>query len=228
MIHTVFDFDDTLFATSWSTGKQPLKLKELTESICDIISTAAKYGKVYIITNATMSWLRQCTDTFLTRTDIFENVDILSTIDSGISSMVAIQYWKTLAFEKVLSHLISDGDHHQLLSFGDNQYDRDASLYMRSKHPEVIVKNVLMLERPDIDQVICQHKLLVKYLPMILSYNGNLDLKMSVHSSENKVVKPVDIAYDLEKVNMVCDSLAFLILRLDTFQVEPFKYNSVA
>jgi hypothetical protein len=228
MIHTVFDFDDTLFATSWSTGKEPFKSKELSESMYELITTAAKYGKVYIITNATMGWLRQCTDLFLTRSDIFNNVETLSTIDSGIAATVPLQYWKTVAFEKVLSHLISDGDHHQLVSFGDNQYDRNASLYMRSKHPDVLVKNVLMLDRPEIDQVICQHKLLIKYFPMILSYNGTLDMKMSVHSSETKVSQPANISYDFEKINMVCDSLAFLILRLDSFQMEPFKYNSVA
>ena len=70
---TIFDWDDTLICTGFLqvgndvklTSRAQLSIKELEKASMKALSTAAKYGKVYIITNAIAGWVEYSTQKFM-------------------------------------------------------------------------------------------------------------------------------------------------------------------
>jgi len=178
MIIFVYDFDDTLFATSYFTENPTSKSTLLGNSISSLLSTSSKYGKVYIITNATSDWPEFAFRLYLTdSTDvILDNVSIVSTHDGFKNGDIST--WKTNAFNETLKVHFQDGNKHQLISFGDNPHDHSAALSIREKYPNVLVKSVLMGMRPTLTELLHQHVMLYGKIESIVDIEDHLDLVM--------------------------------------------------
>jgi hypothetical protein len=184
MIITVFDFDDTIFATSHFFGKDKFECVELSNSINQILEIASKYGHVFIITNAEKKWVNKCVEKYLPGCHILSKYIgcIFSTIDNGLTKDNHVSIWKTIAFQKKLELYFQDAYRHDLICFGDNPYDRIAALNIKEKYKNVVVKNTLMIENPSLDHLLQQHKIIIKVFESLSSYEGHLDLLMSVSS----------------------------------------------
>lgn len=177
MIIFVYDFDDTLFATSYFTQNPTSKSTLLGKSISSLLSTSSKYGKVYIITNATSDWPDFAIKLHLTDTDtILDNVSIVSTHDGFNNGDIST--WKTNAFNETLKVHFQDGNKHQLISFGDNPHDHSAALYIREKYPNVLVKSVKMGMYPSLTQLLHEHFILYGNIEYIVDVEEHIDLVM--------------------------------------------------
>jgi hypothetical protein len=182
----VFDFDDTIFATSHFIGKEPVVCPELVASINQLLDLASKNGEVFIITNAERAWIKLCLQRYLPGCDSlqkhFDGNTIISTKDTGISNQAEVCLWKTIAFDRKFEQQFKDESPRQLVCFGDNEYDRLASLIMREKYKNVVVKNTLLLHNPSLEAILKQHQIMIQILPKILEHYGHLDLYLYVET----------------------------------------------
>jgi len=187
MIVAVFDFDDTLYASSYLKTETEKKSQELADSILLLMETAKKYcNKIYIITNATKAWIKLCTTEYLPGCELLcDKVDVISTQDSWYSKgEEKFETWKIKAFDDVLKPLFQNQEQkHTLLSFGDAMHDRAASASLRNEH--ITVKNIKFVEAPTLDQLLYQQKIICHVFDHIYNFEGDLDLMMTVSTKIN-------------------------------------------
>lgn len=189
MVFIVFDFDDTLFPSSHLTEEKNLEIcPELIDSINQILETASRHGQVIIITNAHKVWVKNCVEKYLPGCHQLqkhlEGESVFSTLDDGLTKdtdgkPVDVSLWKTIAFQKKFDHHFKDGNYHHLVCFGDNYFDRLAALYIKDKYKNVLVKNVLFMQRPSLELILRQHKIIAKTLQFLSTHQGHLDLVLT-------------------------------------------------
>jgi hypothetical protein len=190
MIVFVFDWDNTLMASHHhqETSQKGLvsNYTELAQSIKSILDKAQKAGKTYIITNAQKSWVKMCIDLYLPGCeDIYNTVDIISTVDDGFSVDTHISLWKTKAFESMWKKLPGE-EEHQLISFGDCRFDRQAAIHINNMYNNSVVKNVFFCQQPSLEQLVrqqdliskCFEYLLVHRLPLSERKQGSMELDL--------------------------------------------------
>lgn len=181
----VFDFDDTLFATSFFLETKEQYKPDLARSADELVKTARRHGTVYIITNATGSWINQCCEEQLKDCpNILKTVEegkMYSTVDHGFITLFSGPS-KYKAFQHFLgSHFENELSSKQLISFGDMLTDREAALGIKEKYKDVAVKSVLMSPKPNFDELLKQHLLITEAFHLLHSYQGDLDLAMAVN-----------------------------------------------
>jgi hypothetical protein len=191
MVLFIFDFDDTLFASSYFSNKNPYFSKdpcyclELSRSIDTILKLASSFGHVRIITNAEKNWIAFCLEKYLpdcfTLAELYKDDKIFSSFDQGISMIENDKTkWKTLAFQKIIPEYIQTISPKEIICFGDTLYDRLAAIDIRNYSPQLSVKNILLIGQPTLEVLLQEHKLIEKYIPEMIKYNGNLDLTFAV------------------------------------------------
>jgi len=183
MVIIVFDFDDTLFATSHFYGNEPILCPELSVSINQVLELAEQIGKVYIITNAEKSWLELCLKRQIPDCKMLEKIidkqdGVFSSIDNDVTEDFDVEVWKYNAFSKKFSEF-DDGVQRELICFGDSPYDRQAALSIKEKYSNVIVKNVLTEYKPTLEHLINQHRIIISHLNIIVEHSGHLDLLLA-------------------------------------------------
>jgi hypothetical protein len=199
MLVVVFDFDDTLFATThtqeirnnWDL-LETLDFKRLGEIIIDTIHLTQKYtSEIFIITNAEINWVKSCVEKYIPHCEeVLKSVKIISTVDEGFSKNKDVNTWKITAFENNLSSYFKEGVHH-LVSFGDSEYDRLASLHIKEQFPNVYVKNLKLQSKPSLEELIKQHEAIHKVFRDLCEYQGHYDILVSVerYNPNNKCMK---------------------------------------
>jgi|LauGreDrversion4_2_1035121.scaffolds.fasta_scaffold16325_3 hypothetical protein len=195
----IFDYDDTLFPTSFLAQKGykldgPDASPEI-QAILDEYSTvveetlidARQHGRVVIVTNAESGWVTLTAQKFMPRLgsilSSFPSISARSTYEPlGISNPFE---WKLKAFERVIyehHHALSSPDaaigRMNVLSFGDSIHERDAAHQVcasLSSSP-LFCKSIKFIERPDIAQLTKQHVLIRDNLSKVVAHEGTLDL----------------------------------------------------
>jgi hypothetical protein len=194
----IFDWDDTLFPTSFIT-RQGLKLDgqsipahlqvlldDYAEYVKDTLFEAQRYGTVILVTNAETGWIDLTTRKFLPT--IAREVMSLRQISArsifepqGVKTPFG---WKEHAFRMVIDEHYSDfsaGHVKHVISFGDSAHERDAVIRVcadLSQQPEagkIRCKSLKFMERPDLDQMKKEHNLIRQCLSQILHVDS-LDL----------------------------------------------------
>jgi hypothetical protein len=198
MIVTIFDWDDTLFATTYykNIDLYTVKFPELSTSIIKCLSLALIAGSVYIITNGERAWVKRCIKRHLIGCDdIIERVHLVSTVDSGISKLTSLERCKIVAFSLIAGHFNKRGSMHHLICFGDCDYDREAAETMRIKISDTTyIKNIKMLRKPNLKILLAQHNLIHNIYNTLLLSNQNLDIKISPSILPIKYSRPKKIS----------------------------------
>lgn len=181
----VLDFDNTLFCTDYNNLMKNVNFAQrwnydddiirLSESVNNIIETFVNIGKVYIITNATESWVDLVLNTFIPRCKpLFEKVDLISTVDKGYSDISDIKQWKYKPFEEIIEN--NENVTH-IISLGDQHSDRDSCIRLRKQYENLIIKNVLLMRQPTIKDLLLQHNLIINYIDLFKN-DEKMDLSM--------------------------------------------------
>jgi hypothetical protein len=148
---------------------------KLSESINNIIETFVTIGKVYIITNATESWVDLILNTFIPGCKpSFEKVDLISTVDKGYSNIYDIKQWKYRPFEEIIEN--NENVTH-IISLGDQYSDRDSCMRLGKQYENLIIKNVLLMQKPTIKELLLQHNIITKCID-IFKNDEKMDLLM--------------------------------------------------
>lgn len=205
----VFDWDDTLLASSYLASKgyrldAPLELTEdvaeqlsqLEQAVIALLQTAIKSAPTCIITNAETGWVQLSAAKFIPGV-----VPLLAqvTIISARSSYEDLypenpQAWKLEAFMNQLKQrwpsglLGGSGVKDQapapvlknVLSFGDSHVEREAVHVAARRFSMAQTKSVKFVERPTLEQLRRQVELVASCFDFIASHRGDLDLMLTI------------------------------------------------
>lgn len=194
----IFDYDDTLFPTSYLAQKgyrldgpdATPELQRILDEYCQVVKktllTAREFGNVVVVTNAESGWIELTSQKFIpSLSSLLESFPLVSARSIyeplGISSPFQ---WKLRAFESVIfEHFSAVGTHgvRNVISFGDSIHERDAAHQVCAKSSVNACKSIKFIERPDLSQLTKQHGLIVDCFEQIVSHEGTLDLCIQCH-----------------------------------------------
>lgn len=191
----IFDWDDTLLASSFLSAKGyrldstdrhhevDSQLKELEQSVVSVLSLAMSYGPTHIITNAESGWVQLSAQKFIPSV-----VPLLSkvTVHSARSTYESMfpenpLKWKYYAFQEKLASTFAEAKSEKhVVSFGDSHVEREAVRAVTKGLLNTRTKSVKFAERPSMEQLRRQLDLVTNCFHYILSHDGDLDLQLTV------------------------------------------------
>jgi len=187
-----FDWDDTLCPSSWIRTNRPKldylapcpkdaiytePLSQLSSLVCELLTIAADHGNVIIVTNSQVGWVKTSCANFMP--DVYEvirdlQVKVVYSRGTEDPSNPAIPTkWKADAFNKVLNELGQSVDN--IVSVGDQIYERDAARKISKSKPGCKNKTVKLIEDPSIADLISQVNYLKDSIGRIASLGENFD-----------------------------------------------------
>ena len=201
----IVDWDDTLFPTNWVTknqiditninsiNKYKLFFIELDKILAGMINLMNNYGTVFIISNANLSWLKNCLNILPgTRNLVMKyKIRLISARDIYSSKYQSTIEWKVSCFQDVLSEVLNElhgktnnSNYLNIMSFGDANYEYIALLnldkFFKINNPNInyLLKNVKFMEKPDFNFIIEEINVLKKNLPTVVNKLNYVDLNL--------------------------------------------------
>lgn len=187
----LFDWDDTLLPTTWieqegllvatPTSEQATQLQHLAERVDATLRAAKQRGKVTIITNAMHGWVEQSCSLFMP--SLLHYLEEFEVISARSSFEHEAQYteWKCMAFAEQVKTFYgaSCTQRRNVLSLGDALYEQRALHAVTQCVPNCYAKSLKFMERPQVEQLIDEHDIVVASLQNIVDIDGNLDLEVA-------------------------------------------------
>ena len=188
----IFDWDDTLFPTSWTVKNgvdltQTYKISNyishfanLDNLISSILTKSSKYGKTIIITNAVVKWVHT-TLVVLPKTKkiIDDKIIIISARELNQNTYPnEIDKWKSTTFK----HINKGHNFKNIMSIGDAEYEfnalvdlYDINAYLKNK----LLKTVRLVRDPSFTILVDQLGVLDKSIVKIIVACKHMDLKFT-------------------------------------------------
>ena len=180
----IFDWDDTLFPTTWVTqnnidvnkeddqNKYIIYFSNLDLILYKILNRCLYYGNVVIVTLASTKWVISSSNLLPnTQTLIRKNIKILSA-----SEIYRNQYpedssiWKKLVFK----NLVERNKVNNIISVGDSEYEFNALLDLFNNTR--ILKSVRFIRSPNFNNIVSQSDVLLMNIDKIIKNKNNIDL----------------------------------------------------
>jgi len=196
----IFDWDDTLFPTSWlqaqglmEDGAQPdeeqwTNLQQLAGRVHKTLEMATQVGHVVIVTNAQQDWVQLSCSAFMgSLADLLQNVDVVSARSAYEHCSQDPSEWKRLAFEQEVVFLygpIADGQKRNIVSFGDSMHEQRALVSVTKGVQDCCGKSMKFIDGPSVEQLIEEHDFVNKVFLDVLEHNGDLDVEIGTDNSE--------------------------------------------
>ena len=193
----IFDWDDTLFPTSFITPggifNEDIKLSEkekqkfitIEKSVFSLLNQAIQKGKVYIITNAGNGWVEYSANRFFPSIlGFFSKIEIISAREEyekkypGNSRLWKIQAFLTL-LENVNVKLVTN-----IICLGDSLFEMEAGRILASKFSKAFIKTIKFREDPKLDELIKQLNLVCNQFSLICSRIKNLTIRLEKKKKE--------------------------------------------
>ncbi len=190
----IFDWDDTLFPTSWmvknnidltnknTQQKYFILFSNLDSILYKLLTKLTKHGQIVIITNAVKKWIdMSCVMLPKTYAIINNNIPVLSARDLYKTQYPNdITQWKKHTFKKLAVE--TDNKYKNIISVGDAEYEFLATINLydakaHSKHK--LLKTVRLFPDPSFESLMNQLDLLYNSFDKIITCNRHLDLKFS-------------------------------------------------
>ena len=194
------DWDDTMFPTFYC-NKNNINLKkssnidnyklffiELDKSILNIMEKLKSSGTIYIITNASIVWIKNCLE-ILPKTKKYimnNNIRIISARDMYSKLNDSPLKWKIFTFQNVIDIVMNNNNKKNILniiSIGDATYEYygllnlDDYLQKKHKHNNYLLKSVKFIDKPSFEQIIDQLDVLLKNIDSIGNKFNYVDIK---------------------------------------------------
>jgi len=195
----ILDWDDTILPSSFLAQRGyrldnniPLsedvqaQLKELEQSIINVVNLAHSAGRVHIITNAETGWVQMSCQKFLPRiVPLLLKVSVLSARSTfELLYPDAPVKWKYYAFQERVSAVSSSASKcRNVISFGDSHVEREAVRAVTKGMTHTRTKSVKFAERPTCEQLRRQLDLVANCFSYIAGHEGDLDLQLTVSTT---------------------------------------------
>jgi hypothetical protein len=190
--YIIFDWDDTLFPTTYLFSSQPGSLSEnfqmptelqatldaVAASVLETLELAKQFGQVEIITNSETGWIELSTRRFFP--SLVEAIDGIPKISarSGFESQenpLPVQ-WKTHAFANCINNFYGSSRNRNVISVGDSEHDR-AALFLAAQNASCSwAKSLKLSERPDVEYILKEQELIRESMEQLAQHQGALDL----------------------------------------------------
>ena len=184
----IFDWDDTLFPTSFLVNEDIINEENISEEIkklffkleeivVNILNFAIYKGDVYIITNSSFSWFNFSSDKYLPNLkNVLKKIKIISSRDEYESIYPGEnKIWKEKAFlnlrNKINNCLVTN-----IICFGDSFIELESGKILSSKLNESFYKAIKFKENPSIEDLIKQLNLIYNKMDYIYSKPKNLSI----------------------------------------------------
>ena len=209
----ILDWDDTLFPTTWvnknninltnqiNLEKYKLYFLELDKTISTLLESLNKIGDIYIVTNASMNWIKTCLSCLnITRDFVIKHkIRLVSARDSYSSTSTSPTEWKILTFQDIMEDIIKKISSNikpntiiNIISIGDAMYEYVALInldnFIKSyldnnsnvapkENFNYLLKNIKFVEKPDFTFIIEQIQIIHKNSIDIVNRLEFIDLK---------------------------------------------------
>ena len=198
----IFDWDDTLFPTSFlarngyfeninSVEKEDKilkKLEKLEKSVIELINISLNKGEVYIITNAALGWVEYTANKFYPKfSKILDKITVISARGEWEGTFPDdIKIWKMQAFSNLRNYfdnkLVTN-----IICLGDSMLEIEAGKFLANCFKEAFIKTVKFKENPKPEELNKQLILVIKQFNLIHSSIKSLTIKVERRKvSENK------------------------------------------
>lgn len=145
MTYLIFDWDDTLFPTSYYSqyNLNKYEIVLLDNSIYELLKKLIIKYTIYIISNASLIWIHESINLLpLTKSFIYEHCTIISAQDN-YGTDPDIYHWKYYSFENIIK------DTGFYLSIGDGDCEKQASfsfgIYSLTISPANTIENLIKI-----------------------------------------------------------------------------------
>jgi len=194
----LFDWDDTLLASSYLRGKGyrldaefqrtpevEEGLRELEQSILEVLNAAMQLGNIVIVTNAEQGWVQMSAQKFVPAVwpmlSKLKVISARSTFEQHHPNNPV--QWKFCAFQenvqaafgvaetKVVKHVVS---------FGDSQVEREAVRAVTRGVTSCRTKSVKFAESPSLRELVRELQLVTNCMTYVVTHDGDLDLQLSI------------------------------------------------
>lgn len=199
----IFDWDDTLLPLSWLQLQQGTRngegagalpqdkaeqLRDAERVVVETLRAAKLLGTVIVVTNGDQGWVQLSAERYLPSClPLLEGVEVLSARSAYEGCAPGRPgEWKRLAFEHVIGNFcqtLSAGRWANIVSIGDQLWERDALFAATEDVPGCWSKSVKLLDRPSLRQFIHEHKMIQEGLESVVTRRGNLDLALQKSDS---------------------------------------------
>jgi hypothetical protein len=190
----IIDWDDTLYPTTWTTKNKLnfndeiikenyiLFLKDLDNSISNLLINLNRRCDIYIISNGSISWINSCLK-LLPKSEYTiknGNIRIISSRDI-YQSKYQPKDWKILTFNNLIKSITQQIESTEILniiSLGDAEYEYNAlinidNLKLKNKF---FLKSIKFISKPDYIYIIEQIDFINNNYNNIINKFGFIDL----------------------------------------------------
>ena len=195
----IFDWDDTLFPTSWTVdnsidlsdsdtqNKFIVYFSRLDMLLYKLLMNCLKNNSnIYIVTNATIKWINISLSMLPnTKKIIDKNVKVLSARDLHQENNTKMEEWKKLTFLDIHNNKYKNYKKYQIVSVGDAEYEYNALINLFNQDSvsnQRILKTVKLLKNPSFDSLVDQLEVLNSCIDKIIKRDRHLDLKFKDHN----------------------------------------------
>ena len=203
----IFDWDDTLFPTSFLAkngyfsenlflaeleDKIQKKLEKLEKSVLELINLSLTKGEVFIITNASEGWVEYTSSKYYPKFfEILDKIKIISARGEWEGTFPDnINKWKMNSFSNLRkyfdSKLVTN-----IICLGDSMLEIEAGKFLANCFQEAFIKTIKFKEDPKPEELNKQLTLVIKQFNIIHSSIKSLTIrvekrKVSENENENK------------------------------------------
>lgn len=209
----VFDWDDTLFPTTWLTKEgciecdntqnwpdEPMvkltdeiqtKLQKFETMLFNFFNKIYSYDcEIYIITNSKNGWVESSCDACFPRLKQFvDKIQVISARPLECDNFMNTKWmtWKELKFNSCFKNLFQfplDLITKHIISIGDSIAELNAATNLGKYKDRTFIKTVKMCETPSLSQLEDQYTFLISCFEYILHINKHLNVKLFGDSIE--------------------------------------------
>jgi len=185
----IFDWDDTLYPTTWITSNSYLienpsdasenikdYFKQLSNLILFVIRYAKRYGEVIIITNAQEIWIEKSCCLMPELLLFLKTIDVISSQDKWKHLTPLPEKWKEYEFLEIAKKFIkSNKSIIKIICIGDSDCEHDASKKAVSfindnSYDLAYLKNFVFKNQPTFEELLLQIQGVPTYLYEILGH----------------------------------------------------------
>jgi phosphoglycolate phosphatase-like HAD superfamily hydrolase len=191
----IFDWDDTLFPTTWlqergalgegawTTPEQDAQLDALADLVAVTLETAKRRGGVAIVTNAQEGWLEMSCEALMPSLQPhLAGVRIISARSRYEKrGLYEPTTWKCFAFEDLVGEVFGAlGEsgvavRRNIVSIGDSEHEMKALKWVGTC-TECNAKYLRLMRRPSLEQLVMQHEQIAAIVDDVVDHDGNLGL----------------------------------------------------
>ncbi|CAK0788407.1 unnamed protein product [Prorocentrum cordatum] len=195
----IFEWDDTLFPTTWLgeqglldedcviTPAQDAQLEALADLAAVTLETAKRRGGVAIVTNAEQGWVEMSCEAIMPSLQPhLAGVTIVSARSRHERpGFFEPTRWKCLAFEELVREVYGAADpsgvavRRNISSIGDSEYEMEALKWIATS-TDCHAKCLKLVQQPCLEKLMEQHEQLARIVDEVVDYHGNLDYKIGV------------------------------------------------